>query len=81
VKVNVQSTIERILQCSEPVREKAESGEIQVAGAIYDITTGRVEFLDDEAPCELAPHKNAKTTAAAEALFDLEALPQIVFSA
>jgi len=47
VKVNVRSTMERILQYSSPLREQVEKGEILVLGAIYDITTGRVEFLAD----------------------------------
>jgi carbonic anhydrase len=49
VRVNVQSTVERILQYSSPLRERVEAGEVLMLGAIYDITTGRVEFLADEA--------------------------------
>jgi len=45
VKVNVLAGMERLLIYSEPIREKVRSGEVQLHGAVYDITTGKVEFL------------------------------------
>jgi len=45
VKVNVFAGMERLLIYSEPIREKVRSGEVQLHGAVYDITTGKVEFL------------------------------------
>ncbi len=48
VKVNVKNTMSRILELSEPLREKVKAGELTVQGAVYDISTGRVEFLGDE---------------------------------
>jgi len=45
VKVNVMAGMERLLIYSEPIREKVRSGEVQLHGAVYDITTGKVEFL------------------------------------
>merc|ERR1739848_652250 len=45
VKVNVYHTMEKLLSYSEIVREKVKSGDVQIHGAIYDIVSGRVEFL------------------------------------
>jgi len=45
VKVNVFHTMEKLLTYSKPLREKVSSGEMQLQGAIYDIVTGKVEFL------------------------------------
>jgi carbonic anhydrase len=45
VKVNVFRTIEKLLTYSEPLRSKARSGALQLHGAIFDISTGEVEFL------------------------------------
>merc|ERR1711971_321867 len=45
VKVNVYNTMEKLLTYSEIVREKVRNGDVQIHGAIYDIESGRVEFL------------------------------------
>jgi carbonic anhydrase len=45
VKVNVFQTIEKLLTYSDSLRAKARSGALQLHGAIYDIATGKVEFL------------------------------------
>merc|ERR1711874_644547 len=48
VKVNVFHTIEKLLTYSKPLREKVIQGDVVVQGAIYDIVSGKVEFLG---PC------------------------------
>merc|ERR1712083_201338 len=48
VKVNVFHTIEKLLTYSKPLREKVIQGDVLVQGAIYDIVSGKVEFLG---PC------------------------------
>merc|ERR1711972_178825 len=48
VKVNVFHTIEKLLTYSKPLREKVVHGDVVVQGAIYDIVSGKVEFLG---PC------------------------------
>merc|ERR1711963_748903 len=45
VKVNVFHTIEKLLTYSKPLREKVRQGEVVVQGAIYDIISGKVDFL------------------------------------
>jgi carbonic anhydrase len=45
VKVNVFHTIEKLLTYSGPLRTKARSGALQLHGAIFNISTGQVEFL------------------------------------
>eukprot|EP00419_Tripos_fusus_P055256 CAMPEP_0172798840 /NCGR_PEP_ID=MMETSP1075-20121228/1431_1 /TAXON_ID=2916 /ORGANISM="Ceratium fusus, Strain PA161109" /LENGTH=65 /DNA_ID=CAMNT_0013636383 /DNA_START=17 /DNA_END=214 /DNA_ORIENTATION=+ len=34
-----------ILELSKPLRKQWESGDLMIEGAIYDITTGKVEFI------------------------------------
>merc|ERR1712110_384528 len=48
VKVNVFHTMERLLTYSKLLREKVSQGNVVVQGAIYDIVSGKVEFLG---PC------------------------------
>lgn len=43
---NVQLTVEEIKRRSAVLREMAEKGEIMIVGAMYDIATGKVQFLD-----------------------------------
>lgn len=43
--LNVQNSISRI-QDSSIMQELMESGKVEVAGAIYDISSGHVTFLD-----------------------------------
>ena len=38
-------TIDFMLQFSEPIREKVRSGALEIQGGVYDLHTGRVEFL------------------------------------
>jgi len=43
---NVRLTIEESKRRSPVLREMAENGELLIVGAMYDIDTGRVEFLE-----------------------------------
>ena len=45
-KRNVRRTVDEILLRSEPIRTVVESGEAMVVGAIYDVKTGIIEFLE-----------------------------------
>jgi len=45
VRVNVFHTIEKLLTYSKPIREMVRQGDVVVQGAIYDIVSGKVEFL------------------------------------
>jgi carbonic anhydrase len=42
---NVVLTIERIRQRSSILRDMADNGKIGIAGAMYDVHTGRVTFM------------------------------------
>uniref|UniRef100_A0A6T1M7U8 Carbonic anhydrase n=1 Tax=Alexandrium monilatum TaxID=311494 RepID=A0A6T1M7U8_9DINO len=65
VKVNVISTMDRLLEFSEPLRERVRRREVQVHGAICDLANGRVDLLgqspnlgrlaDSTAPRPLVP--------------------------
>jgi carbonic anhydrase len=45
VERNVSQTREKLLTWSPPLRQRVTSGELTVAGAIYHVETGEVEFL------------------------------------
>ena len=45
-KKNVSETIEHIRKESPILKEMEDKGEIKIAGAFYDIETGKVEFLE-----------------------------------
>jgi carbonic anhydrase len=53
---NVRRAVDLVPQRSEVLRERLEAGAIDVVGAIYDVGTGAVSFLDDPA-VELAPQR------------------------
>lgn len=43
---NVKLTVENILEQSPVMKEQVESGELLVVGAMHDVATGRVKFMD-----------------------------------
>lgn len=43
---NVRQTVARIRQGSEVIRKLEADGKIQIIGAMYDISTGKVTFMD-----------------------------------
>ena len=45
VKVNVFQTMEFLLKFSQPLRDAVTSGRVDLQGGIYDLETGKVEFL------------------------------------
>lgn len=45
---NVRLTVERIRELSPVLRDLERSGKIQIAGCIYDLSTGRVRFLSQD---------------------------------
>ena len=46
--MNVVLSIERIRKESPVLAEMEKSGEIEIVGAIYNVSTGKVEFFDEE---------------------------------
>jgi len=45
IRCNVFHTMRSLLKFSDLLREKHNEGTLQIQGAVYDITTGAVEFL------------------------------------
>jgi len=45
VKVNVFQTMDFLLKFSQPLRDAVSSGKVDLQGGIYDLETGKVEFL------------------------------------
>lgn len=46
VKANVKHGVEHLRHVDSILSKKYEKGEIDIVGAVYDINTGKVEFLD-----------------------------------
>ena len=45
--INVKMGVEEILNRSFILREMVESGQVGIAGAMYDVASGKVDFLED----------------------------------
>jgi carbonic anhydrase len=45
--INVKMGVEEILNRSIILREMVESGKVGIAGAMYDVASGKVDFLED----------------------------------
>ncbi len=45
-ELNVRQTMKEIPEKSGTIRRLVEEGKVRIAGAVYDIRTGRVKFLD-----------------------------------
>lgn len=48
-EINVKNTVGEILRSSPTIREMVEKGEIGIASAMYDVSTGQVTFHEKEA--------------------------------
>lgn len=59
---NVYRTVAEIHGKSDTLRRLADDGSIAVVGAMYDVSTGRVEFLTDLKPAPLPDRVIARTT-------------------
>jgi carbonic anhydrase len=46
VRVNVRRTISQISLWSMPIRGRVEAGRLAIVGAVYDVQTGEVKFLN-----------------------------------
>ena len=46
---NVEQCVEKILRESQTIRRLSDEGKVAVVGAIFDITTGRINFLREQA--------------------------------
>jgi carbonic anhydrase len=47
IRLNVMNTIENLITGSEEIRELASAGKLEIVGAVYDLTSGRVQFLGE----------------------------------
>jgi len=45
IRLNVHRTIQSLLESSAPLREKVSGGGVEIHGGVYNIETGKVEFL------------------------------------
>lgn len=44
---NVQRTVDTVISRSRVIREAVESGQAKVVGALYDVTSGEIEFFEE----------------------------------
>jgi carbonic anhydrase len=61
VEANVRQSIADLLKSSPAVRERVESGKLQIKGAIYDLGEGRVNWLKDDSERKQLPKDVEKT--------------------
>jgi carbonic anhydrase len=47
IRLNVMNTIENLITGSEEIRDLASAGKLEIVGAVYDLTSGRVQFLGE----------------------------------
>ena len=45
-RINVERNVDEILKRSQIIRELVDQGKIGIAGAMYDVASGKVEFYD-----------------------------------
>lgn len=62
---NVLKTVHEVTAASDTLRRLAADGTVAVVGAMYDVTTGRVEFLTDLTPAPLPDGMRTAEVAAA----------------
>lgn len=46
-KLNVLRTVNAIIQRSQAIKRAVDNGSVLVVGAIYDVKTGKIEFIED----------------------------------
>lgn len=46
-KLNVQRTVNEIIQRSKAIKRAVDNGSVLVVGAIYDVKTGKIEFFEN----------------------------------
>lgn len=64
-EINVRNTMRWIRAKSPTLAAMADSGEIAIVGAMYDVTTGKVEFFDGATVMHAAPELAAAPVASA----------------
>lgn len=56
-RLNVEHNIEIILQKSTIIRKLVNTGEVGIIGAIYDVVTGKAEFIQHNHPKQPSQHE------------------------
>ncbi|MFT5323459.1 MAG: carbonic anhydrase, partial [Planctomycetaceae bacterium] len=55
---NVQRTVKEVVSRSTVIREAVDDSRVRVVGAVYDVKSGEIEFLEDDASDN---HQDAKS--------------------
>lgn len=66
IEENVWQTIEDLFMRSPAVRNLVQAGSVQIVGAIYDVSTGMIEWLDDEEVDKILAYVEASPDKATE---------------
>lgn len=45
---NVQRTVDKVIARSSVIRSAVEAGQVKVTGALYDVKSGEIDFLDED---------------------------------
>ena len=48
IVINIEQGIQRMFKESPAIRELVKEGKIQIVGAVYDVTTGEIDWLPEE---------------------------------
>jgi carbonic anhydrase len=57
--LNIKHSVEQIMEKSVVIKELVEQGKVGIVPAMYDVTTGRVTFFEDEAVVNIPERKKA----------------------
>mmetsp|Transcript_23480 Transcript_23480/g.45719 ORF Transcript_23480/g.45719 Transcript_23480/m.45719 type:complete len:778 (+) Transcript_23480:30-2363(+) len=60
-KINVFNSVKRIIEYSDSIKEAVIAGKVQVHGSVYDINTGKVEFMGEHPELEKIVGKELPT--------------------
>lgn len=58
---NVLLSVETVLRSSKAIRERVHSGNLAIVGAMYDTTTGCINFLEEYRRINGSPRNNSKS--------------------
>ena len=78
ITANVWQVMHDLFMASPAVREAVKSGKAAVAGALYDVGTGKVEWLDAARPAQILAAAEADPARAMNAMYEAPAEEKIV---
>jgi len=62
-KLNVENSINKIMEQSSIIKQLVEEGKVGIIGAMYDVSTGKVSFYDNNMTAAIAQEESAAEVA------------------